>query len=84
MRGFTVRAFTRNPDSPAATLLRNLGAEAVQGDLDDRASISTPLDGVYGVFGVTNFRERFDRGEQGRHLVDAVAAAYVDISCSAH
>jgi uncharacterized protein YbjT (DUF2867 family) len=32
---FDVRAFTRNPDSPAAQKLRDLGAEVVKGDLDD-------------------------------------------------
>jgi uncharacterized protein YbjT (DUF2867 family) len=48
----------------------------VKGDLDDRASLDAALQGVYGVFGVTNFWEHFDReAEQGRNLVEAVAAA---------
>lgn len=75
---FAVRAITRKPDSPAAQALRDLGAEIVQGDLDDPASLPAALDGVYGVFGVTNFWEHFDKEEtQGRNLVEAVAAAKV-------
>jgi len=76
---FDVRAFTRNPDSPAAQALRDLGAEVVKGDLDDRASISAALEGVSGVYGVTNFWEHFAKeAEQGRNLVDAVAGAGVE------
>lgn len=75
---FNVRALTRKTDSPAANALRDLGAEIVQGDLDDPASLAAALEGVYGVFGVTNFWEHFDKeGPQGRNLVKAVADANV-------
>ena len=75
---FAVRAITRKTDSPAANALRSLGAEIVQGDLDDPASLGPALEGVYGVFGVTNFWEHFDKeGPQGRNLVKAVAGAGV-------
>lgn len=75
---FKVRAITRKTDSPAANALRDLGAEIVQGDLDDPASLAAALEGVYGVFGVTNFWEHFDKeGPQGRNLVKAVADAKV-------
>lgn len=75
---FAVRAITRKTDSPAANALRDLGAEIVQGDLDDPASLAAALDGVYGVFGVTNFWEHFAKEEQqGRNLVKAVAGANV-------
>lgn len=75
---FKVRAITRKPDSPAANALRDLGAEIVQGDLDDPASLAAALQGVYGAFGVTNFWEHFDKeGPQGRNLVKAVADANV-------
>ena len=75
---FNVRAITRKTDSPAANALRDLGAEIVHGDLDDPASLAAALEGVYGVFGVTNFWEHFDKeGPQGRNLVEAVAAANV-------
>ena len=76
---FDVRAFTRNPESPGARQLRDAGAEVVKGDLDDRASIRAALEGVYGVFGVTNFWEHFDREErQGKNLVNAVAGSKVE------
>ncbi len=76
---FDVRAFTRNPDSASAQQLRDAGAEVVKGDLDDRASIRAALDGVYGVFGVTNFWEHFEKeAEQGRNLVNAVAGSKVE------
>ena len=75
---FDVRALTRNPGSAAAQELRALGAELVQGDLDDPASIRAAVEGCYGVFGVTNFWEHFQReAEQGRNLVAAVADAGV-------
>ena len=75
---FAVRALTRKTGSPAANALRDLGAEIVQADLDDPASLAAALDGAYGVFGVTNFWEHFDKEEtQGRNLVDAVKGANV-------
>lgn len=75
---YAVRALTRKTDSPAAQALREAGAEIVQGDLDDPASLRAALEGVYGVFGVTNFWEHFDKEEvHGRNLVEAVAAANV-------
>lgn len=75
---FDVRAITRNPQSDAAAALRDAGAEIVKGDLDDVASLQAALDGCYGVFGVTNFWEHFAKErEQGRNLVEAVAAAKV-------
>lgn len=75
---YAVRALTRKPDSEAAQALRALGAEIVNGDLDDVASLRAALEGVYGVYGVTNYWEHFDREEvQGRNLVNAVAEAKV-------
>lgn len=76
---FAVRALTRKTDSPAAQALRELGAEVVQGDLDDPATIAAALKGCYGAFGVTNFWEHFDKEAQhGRTLVDAVAGAGIE------
>lgn len=76
---FDVRAITRKPESQAAQELQALGAEIVQGDLDDPASLAAALEGVSGVFGVTNFWEHFEKeGPQGRNLVAAVAAANVE------
>lgn len=71
--GFQVRCFTRKPDSDAATILRDRGAEIVQGDLSQTETIRKALDGVWGVFGVTNFWEHFENEEtQGKNLIEAV------------
>jgi uncharacterized protein YbjT (DUF2867 family) len=48
--GHRVRILTRNPDSPAARVLVRMGAEAVRGDMSDRASLDGALRGVSGVF----------------------------------
>lgn len=76
---YAVRAFTRNASSPAAQSLRELGAELVEGNLDDEASIRKALDGAYGVFGVTNFWEHFAKEEeQGRNMIRAIAGSEVE------
>jgi uncharacterized protein YbjT (DUF2867 family) len=50
----------------------------VRGDLSDPGSLTSALEGCYGCFGVTNFWEHFGGElEQGRNLVDAVAASAV-------
>ncbi|MFI5681960.1 NmrA/HSCARG family protein [Streptomyces cellulosae] len=53
--GFTVRALTRNPDSPAARELAALGAEVVRADFHDEPTVHKAFDGAYGAFLVTNF-----------------------------
>ncbi|MFQ5617154.1 MAG: NmrA/HSCARG family protein [Anaerolineales bacterium] len=75
-RGWPVRALTRNPDSPAAQALADAGAEIVQGDLDDRASLDRALDGAYGVFSFPNLASGIE-GEvrQGKAVADAARAA---------
>jgi uncharacterized protein YbjT (DUF2867 family) len=52
-RTFAVRAISRRVDSPAARTLASLGAEVVQGDLDDLPSLKRAFAGAHGVFGVT-------------------------------
>jgi uncharacterized protein YbjT (DUF2867 family) len=58
-RTFAVRAISRRVDSPGARALASLGAEVVQGDLDDLPSLKRAFAGAHGVFGVTNFWEHF-------------------------
>jgi uncharacterized protein YbjT (DUF2867 family) len=53
--GFTVRALTRDPDSPAARELAELGAEVVRADFHDEPSVHEAFEGAYGAFLVTNF-----------------------------
>ena len=76
---FNVRALTRKPASAAAQALAARGAEVVEGTLDDRATLRAAVKGCYGVFGVTNYWEHFEREtEHGRNLINAVAGAEVE------
>jgi uncharacterized protein YbjT (DUF2867 family) len=80
-QGWQVRALTRDPKSPASQALAAAGAEIVQGDLYDRASLDRVLKGSYGVFSVQNFwlPDVGADGEirQGRIVADAAKAAGV-------
>ncbi len=78
--GFTARAITRQPGSDAARELAALGAEVVQADLDDEASLRRAFAGAHGAFCVTNFWEHFsperERAQAG-NLARAARAAGV-------
>jgi len=50
--GWQVRAFTRDPSSPAARALALAGASLHQGDMEDSSSLAEAMRGVYGVFSV--------------------------------
>jgi uncharacterized protein YbjT (DUF2867 family) len=56
---FAVRALTRKVDSEKARALAAAGAEVVEADLDDQASLERAFAGAYGAFCVTNFWEHF-------------------------
>ncbi|KPK60951.1 MAG: hypothetical protein AMS21_09305 [Gemmatimonas sp. SG8_38_2] len=62
--GHRVRAMTRNPDSEAAKALADLGAEVVQGDLNDTASLERAVKGAWGAFAVQNTWEAGVDGEE--------------------
>lgn len=90
-RGYSIRAMTRKPQNEAAQVLADLGAEIVQGDLDDAASLARAVEGVWGVFAVQNTWEAgVEREEeQGKRLAriakDAGVEHYVYSSvASAH
>jgi uncharacterized protein YbjT (DUF2867 family) len=53
--GWKVRALTRDPSKPAARALAAAGAEIVQADNEERASLDGAIQGAYGVFSVQNF-----------------------------
>jgi uncharacterized protein YbjT (DUF2867 family) len=73
---FGVRCLTRHPDSDMAAALRKAGADVVRGDLDAPETLHPALKGCYGVYGVTNFWEHFEKEyDQGKNLIDAVAKA---------
>jgi uncharacterized protein YbjT (DUF2867 family) len=76
--GWPVRALTRDPNSPPAQALAEAGAEVVQGDLDDRASLDLALSGVYGVYSMqTPYLGADVEERQGKALADAASAAGV-------
>jgi uncharacterized protein YbjT (DUF2867 family) len=54
---FRLRAVTRKPQSVAARQLAKAGAEVVEADLDDAASVRRAMRGAHGAFCVTNFWE---------------------------
>lgn len=78
-RGYAVRGLTRNPESERAQAMAGLGAEMVKGDFDDAATLAAAMEGVYGVFAVTNFWEHGYVTEiaHGEKLIDAAETAAV-------
>jgi uncharacterized protein YbjT (DUF2867 family) len=78
--GYQVRGLTREPNKPVAKVLENLGAEIVEGNLDDPGQIRRDIDGCYGVFAVLTWREEGPQGEisQGRNLTDAAKDAGIE------
>ena len=78
-KGFDIRAMTRKPGSDAAQALARTGAQIVQGDLNDAASLKKALAGAWGVFAVQNTWEAGVEGEeeQGKHLATLAREAGV-------
>lgn len=71
---FKVRALIRDETRPNVQMLRELGAEWVKGDLNDKASVEAVLKGAYGAFMVTNFWDDFSKEKevfQGKLVADA-------------
>jgi uncharacterized protein YbjT (DUF2867 family) len=78
--GFAVRAITRDPNKDKARALAAAGAEVVQADIDDVASLTKAFQGAHGVYGVTNFWEHFSAEKeksQARNIAEAAKAAGV-------
>jgi len=76
--GFALRALTRDPSKDAAKALADAGAEVVQADIDDEASVTAAFEGAYGAYCLTNFWEHFsgDReAAQAANMAKAAAAA---------
>jgi uncharacterized protein YbjT (DUF2867 family) len=72
-----VRGLTRDPTSAKAKALADKGVEVVKGDLNNKEELTNALQGVYGVFAVTNFWDpdifpnNIHREEQqGKQLAD--------------
>ncbi|MEU9253096.1 NmrA/HSCARG family protein [Streptomyces sp. NPDC048270] len=78
--GFGVRAVTRHPDAPRAVELARLGAEVVQGDMDDEASLAPAFEHAYGAYLVTDFWEHMSaEREKAQALALARAASHAGI-----
>jgi uncharacterized protein YbjT (DUF2867 family) len=76
--GFRARAITRKASGDKAAELRKLGAEVVEADLDDEASLAKAFEGAYGAFCVTNYWEHFTPAKevsQARNMAQAAKAA---------
>jgi uncharacterized protein YbjT (DUF2867 family) len=78
-RGHSVRAMTRDPTSPAASRLREIGGDLVYADFEDRASIEDAARGVDALFATGTAHRSGPEGElrHGRNLAEAAAAVGV-------
>jgi len=74
-KGWRVKALARDPYKPAAQALHQAGAEVVQGDTNDRASLEAVMQDIYGVFSALPFSK--DEARQGKNVADGARAAGV-------
>lgn len=77
---FSVRALTRDPESPKAKELASMGAEIVAGDIDAAESLKRLLDGAYGAYFVTFFWAHFSPEkeiEEAKRMAEAAKEAGV-------
>jgi len=79
-RGWHVRAVTRTPGSDKAEALAMLGAEVVQGDMEDRASLEVVFDSIPRVLSVQNWVTNGVEGEirQGKLVANVARSAGVE------
>jgi len=79
--GFAARAITRDARSDKAKALANLGADVVEADIDDEASLTKALQGAYGAYFVTFFWAHFSPEKEiaeARIMASAAKAAGVE------
>jgi uncharacterized protein YbjT (DUF2867 family) len=77
---FSVRALTRDAQSEKAKALATMGAEIVEGDIDNEESLRKLLQGAYGAFFVTFFWAHFSAEREtaeAKRLADAAKEAGV-------
>jgi uncharacterized protein YbjT (DUF2867 family) len=78
---FAARTITRNASSEKAQALADMGAELVEADVNDRASLERAFDGAYGAFCVTFFWEHFSPEQELAHaraMAEAAQSAGVE------
>ena len=63
-RGWQVRAATRNPESEKAQTLLKLGAEIVQADMENKASLENAFNGIEKVLSIQNWTIAGVEGEK--------------------
>jgi uncharacterized protein YbjT (DUF2867 family) len=73
--GYVARAITRDPNTPRARALADLGVEVRAADLDDPASVDEAFGGAYGAYCVTFLQEHFDPEREIRQAHTMAAAA---------
>ena len=61
---FAVRAVTRKMDSDKARALKGAGAEVVEADMDDVASLRGAFEGAHGAYCVTSYWEHFNADKE--------------------
>ena len=72
--GFAVRAITRDASSDKAKELKELGAEVVEADIDNKESVIKAFKGAYGAFCVTFFWEHFSPEKEMEHAKNMAEA----------
>lgn len=77
-RGWPVRALTPDKGKPEAIALEAAGAQIVEGDFDDRASLENAMVGVYGVFSVQVPISYEVEIKHGKTIGDVAASANVE------
>jgi uncharacterized protein YbjT (DUF2867 family) len=77
--GWRIQALTRNPQSDKAMALAALGAEVVQGDMNDPTTLQPLFDGAYGVYSVQTPYIEGPEAEvrQGKNVAEVAKAAGV-------
>jgi uncharacterized protein YbjT (DUF2867 family) len=73
--GFAARAITRDKKSDKAKALADAGAEVVEADVDDPASVRAAFAGAHGAYCVTFFWEHFSPERETNQAKDMARAA---------
>ena len=73
--GFVPRAITRSKNSDKAKELKKLGAEVVEANVDDKASLVKAFEGGYGAFCVTFFWDHFSPDKEKQQAKNQAEAA---------
>lgn len=77
---FAVRAVTRDINSDKARALKDLGAEVVAADIDDKEAVKKALEGAYGAYFVTFFWAHFSTEKEiseAKHFAEAAREANI-------